>query len=292
MIYELFMASPCPHGFGNKGHCLKQHRSLCPRVGRKFTCQREIFWGQSAGMERWEGVSKKKVENIRVRLRCTGVPLSRWGYYCCHCLPRHSPLLPQPQWHQCPILSAPLSSSGSCQAWVEGCGLTSARWKIELYQQGLTMGLGICHLLGSLWLEICRDKAFWNPGCCLISIEEIMLLESKDDWKTTSSVRMSIMPTAKSSSKVGLFQTYLFLRKAFPNSPYCSSDKAFEPAWLSFGTWFYFSSLLWTLSVGSRARFPDPLVLSCPGQASVCLPEITYLKLLPFSGPLLLTTSL
>lgn len=164
-----------------------------------------------------------------VRLRCTGVPLSRWGYYCCHCLPRHSPLLPQPQWHQCPILSTPLSSSGSCQAWVEGCGLTSAGWKIELYQQGLTMGLGICHLLGSLWLEICRDKAFWNPGCCLISIEEIMLLESKDDWKTTSSVRMSIMPTAKSSSKVGLFQTYLFLRKAFPNSPYCSSDKAFEP---------------------------------------------------------------
>lgn len=224
VIYKLFMASPCPHGFGNKGHCLKQHRSLYPRVGRKFTCQREIFWGQSAGMERWEGVSKKKVENIRVRLRCTGVPLSRWGYYCCHCLPRHSPLLPQPQWHQCPILSTPLSSSGSCQAWVEGCGLTSAGW------QGLTMGLGICHRLGSLWLEICRDKAFWNPGCCLISIEEIILLESKDDWKTTSSVHMSIMPTAKSSSKVGLLQMYLFLRKAFPNSPYCSSDKAFEPA--------------------------------------------------------------
>lgn len=45
VIYESFMASPCPRGFGNKGHSLKQYRSLYPGVGRKFTCQREIFWG-------------------------------------------------------------------------------------------------------------------------------------------------------------------------------------------------------------------------------------------------------
>lgn len=144
--------------------------------------ERNLLWAISRH-GKMGGSQQKEVENIGVRIRCARVPLSRWGYYCCHCLPRHSPLLPQPRWHQCPILSAPLSSLDSCQAWVEGCGLTSARWKIELHQQGLTMGLGICHQLGSLWLEICRDKAFWNPGCCLISIEEIMLLESKDNLK-------------------------------------------------------------------------------------------------------------
>jgi len=97
---------------------------------------REKSFGAISRHGKMGGNQQKKAENIRgVRVRRAWVLLPKWGYYCCHCFPGHSPLLPEPRLHHCLILSALLFSLDSCQVWVEGCGLTSAGWKTELHQQ-------------------------------------------------------------------------------------------------------------------------------------------------------------
>lgn len=176
----------------------------------------EIFWGNQQPWKDKRG-QQKKVENIRgLWLKhAEGIPLcTLFGQMTLL-------LLSSPSWIFTAVAATNTLTSGitaPAELYLRPlCAiaggkhravvLSSFGWKIRLGWleaavscrvpaaiPAVSAGLGICHLRGSLQLGVARDKVVsWNPGCCLIFIEETMFLERKGIWKTTSSEHLSIL---------------------------------------------------------------------------------------------------
>lgn len=194
-MYESFVATPCPHGFGNKGHCLKQYRSKAciPEFEENSLGRGRNLLGQSTGMERWEGTVKEGWKYWRTKTN------AYQGNTTLHSVGQiRLLLLSSPSWmFTTVILTTMLTSGTTAPAELHLCPpyalaeskhravvLSSPVWRFRLHQPVLSMGLSIHHLLANLQLGISRGRVvIWNTGSWLIFTEEKLLLKRKDTWK-------------------------------------------------------------------------------------------------------------